>query len=151
MLRLGILRLTVRKAILRLYKNHSRGQHIRCKLCIMACTGVNILMGNTAFLCCRFHIAYQLLIPVNCIPIPRLFYLAGTAVPFFIGTALDNCQNLFQNLGIFMSCIEGKVYEIRYTGVYARVANDLTSGIHQITVTQLIDLLMQIAQCLSAA
>ena len=82
--------------------------------------------------------------PVNCISIPRLFYLAGTAVPFFIGTAFDNCQNL----GIFMSCIEGKVYEIRYTGVYVRMADDLTSGIHQITVTQLIDLLMQIAQCL---
>lgn len=145
--RLGIFRLTVRKSVLGLDKDHGCGRHIRCKLCVMTCAGMDILMRDAAFLCGRLHIAHQLFVPVNGIPVPRLFHLAGAAVPFLVSTALDDRQDLFQHLGIFVSGIKGKVYEIRHTGMYTGMADDLTSGVHQVAVTQLVDLLVQIAQC----
>ena len=97
--------------------------------------------------CCEFSRVRQLFVPVNGIPVPRLFHLAGAAVPFLVSTALDDRQDLFQHLGIFVSGIKGKVYEIRHTGMYTGMADDLTSGVHQVAVTQLVDLLVQIAQC----
>lgn len=103
---LGIFRLTVRKSVLGLDKDHGCGQHIRCKLCVMTCAGMDILMRDAAFLCGCLHIAHQLFVPVNGIPVPRLFHLAGAAVPFLVSTALDDRQTCSSTLG--SSCLASK-------------------------------------------
>ena len=82
------------------------GQHIRCKLCVMTCAGMDILMRDAAFLCGCLHIAHQLFVPVNGIPVPRLFHLAGAAVPFLVSTALDDRQDCSSTLG--SSCLASK-------------------------------------------
>ena len=93
----------------------------------MSCTGVNILMADTQFLCGSLHIANQLLVPVYRIPVPCLLHLAGTACPGLIGTSLYNGEYLFQYLGILMPGIEGKIKVIRHTGMYTGV--DTTSPV----------------------
>ena len=58
---------------------------------------------DTTFFCGCLYIAYQLLILVDSITVPSLFYLAGTACPRFFLAGFYNSQYLFKYLGILVT------------------------------------------------
>ena len=92
--------LAVGKSVLALYEHHRCGYHVCAELGIMTCTGMNILMLDTSLLSGCLDVADELLIIVNCVAVPCLDNLTGTACPGLFSAALDDIQNLsFEQFG----------------------------------------------------
>ena len=103
-------------------------------------------MAYSKFLSRSLYIAYKLPVKVNCISVPCSFDLTCASSPVLAFTTLYNCKYLVKNLSLFMSYINRKINIIRNTGMNARVTYYLTCCVNQITVTELVNLLMEIAQ-----
>ena len=147
-----MLGLAVRQALLGRDKDHSGGQHVSGELCVVACAGVDIHVGDAQLFDCLADITDQGLVPVHGVAVPLILDLAAALCPLLACAVMDDCVDLLQQLGILMTDVDREVDEVRDNGVDAGMNHNFAGGVDQLGAVlsdhQLVDLLVQVQQAL---
>ena len=114
----------------------------------MASAGVDVHVAVAQLLNGFADVAHQGLVPIHGVAVPAQDDLALAAVPLALLEGLQDGADLVQDLGILVTDVDGEVEEVGDNGVHAGMDDDLTGGVDQVLIAQLVDLLMEIAESL---